>query len=391
MTRAQLLTTYTFGVVLVILFTVCNQLVNVDAGLPGSRPLYLVKGDPIQDVPAAVAQLRRFLTVRRDKLDRCQRFGVLLQYLRRVKMDQFKIADLALMGQNQLRGEFNKIDVNQLRDLYIEAVKGSLDEDRFDAGILELVECLRDRYRSVDPRAAAFLNSARIKTVVAQYNMVASQPMSLIIDPSNHQMPADVSYESLDASIKHYLLRLFFFDERKVEELFKRAENQAGPKKSRKTVVETIEVSKENPAPIPSGNIPPAEPLEPIDDVAEFGLDEEDHNYSMLLFDSLTRVYNSLSPDVKIGDRCQAYSFVIAASEVDLREEAFFTSLIESLEAHIKEAGSTEIFQMADEKKREDFILVAELAAKLMLDNHPVYYELDECVKQLAGTSTKVA
>lgn len=377
------------GTILVLALAMLQQVAQ--AGPQALQSAYLIRGKLVKDIPAAVAQLRRFLPLRQAKAERCQRLAVLLRSVNGNDMDNFQIASIGMTRPDQIRSKFNAIDVDGLRNLYINAISSYLQKQRVDAGLVELVDCLSNRFRSSDAKARSFLNDAQLKAIVEQYKLISSQPLSVLIDPGNARLPEELNLGDLNPLIRKYLLDLFEGDQAKVDGLFtKKGDEEEGERAVESSVpdaapAESVSaVGEATDAPFPSEDLVDAEQTQPpaVADVVK--LDEDARRYLALLFDSISKVYNTLPLSAKLGDRCQAYSFVVNAEEEHLNQELFIKGLVDQADARIKKEGANDKVSLASENDRENFLFAVSYAPQFLLDADPeALFDLQECVERL--------
>lgn len=208
------------------------------------RESYKIKPNKVEYLGDALSLLRRFTPSQTDKVKRCERYAILLQDIK--SSTQFSIAELGISPERA--GYKLRVDVETLRDLYIEAIE-ELKKGHLDQSLLDLVECLRSKYRAVDKKARSFLNQEEIKTLVDQYKSVVEQPMEILVeDEVRHP---DLRIDQLHPAVKQTLTDFYHGDETKVAQHFPAPEAEA-------------EQSTASPAPAPE-----AEPEPTVSAVAQ--------------------------------------------------------------------------------------------------------------------------
>ena len=380
---------------------------QVQAGAPPAVSMnYMIRGKLVRTVPEGVSQLRRFVPLRQDKEERCQRLAVLLHTMSGSQMDSFQIAELALMRRDQLAPRFRSIVVDALRNLYISAIEAFIQLHKIDASFMELVRCLGDKFRSVDAKARSFLNNEQLKQLVDQYKVVAALPVAALEEPAKHRV-AGLKLEDLNPLIRELVYRLFHQDGQKVAQLFGApvAPTSRPVSVSASVAVQTpaaapVESRTEQSAVVAATAKPAAVEQSAGEAESQTGaaegqtlgeLDETTHNYLSRMFGAISQVYNTLPLSAKLGDRCQAYSFVVNANEDDLSQEIFLQTLIKSVDEHIKQVGAISEVSLAGQDDRENLLFAGQFADQYLGQADPeALQDLHDCCAQIATASGPV-
>lgn len=211
------------------------------------RESYKIKPRQMDSLPVALNLLRRFMPGKLTLVERCERYAILLRYQK--SLTQFSVAELGISPERaNLR---LNVDSETLRDLYIGAVN-ELKTGHLDQSLLDLVECVRTRFGSIDGKARAFLNQNEIKSLTEQYKSSMEAPMEILInDQVTHP---ELKANDLHPALKQTLSDLYHGDESKLEEHFP---NPPEPEDAEPTTTEAPE-----PEPTPT-EAPEPEPATP--------------------------------------------------------------------------------------------------------------------------------
>lgn len=174
------------------------------------RESYKIRPYQPDSLASALNLLRKFTPSRLNLAQKCERYAILLQDFK--SMTQISIADLGISPQRA--GYRIRVDVETLRDLYIQAIE-ELQKGHIEQSLLDLVECLRAKYWAVDSKARSFLNQNDIKTLVEQYKSVMDQPMEILIEAEAKH--PDLAGGQLHPALKQTLTDLYNGDEAKLE------------------------------------------------------------------------------------------------------------------------------------------------------------------------------
>lgn len=380
--------------------------------------LFVIKGEQVDSARDAVTIARRFLPKEMVPEERCARLAVVLN-TRRPTTDSFQVAEKAQAKLQFIRDNFVRIDIDSLRQLYQNAITDFVENQQIDAGLVELVRCLRNKFGTVDRSVSEFLNRNELKTLLDQYDKVAKAPLRFLVDGLNGP---DIPLEQLRPELKHSIARWLGGDVERVERLFggdqsqvlARAESVASsaPIPAWPLLVAQSQVPPEprpqaQPQPQPefqpqSPQTPPQPELQPAplshpDFQAEFHpesqsrpdsdeeLSEADHRFLNILVGSINQAHFALPSESKIGDRCLVYDNLIRASWQQLTNEDYVKQLIQET----IEQMAQNIVPKFDENSLKNLMFLAQYMEPLQVDSD-VKIGLVDCLNTFWGDNAEV-
>lgn len=379
---------------------------------------YSIQPRSITDYGQALGMLRRFVHPNLAKVDVCKRYVMLLKLMSTEEVNQLDIQELGLAKADQVRKDFDKLDVTTIRELYFLGIN-KIRESSLDKSILELVSCLSDSFKMSDIKARFFLNSKELKSTVDQFVSILSQPSEFLFDP--RMKHPTLTFDELVPSVKRYVIHLFqgadaarrhFLDYQGSESanqqpLAAQVEVSAGPvdKHFVQAVASTqqgvrparvVEASsgeqlhkkrptkvKPSPAPAPAPEPSPSPVPESVQTDTSVGpptgdaqLSDNELEYLKNLIESLGDLYNALPQSAPQRDRCEAYAKLFKAPSEELNQD--HVSHL-AREANKTQAESPEQPFMADKSVRDNFLFsLTEFGAEGLTGE--VFVDLIVCV-----------
>lgn len=371
------------------------------AGPTGFEGSYLIRARPIEDIPEALAILRRFIARGPNEL-KCERYAVLLNSLTGSQVSQFSIAELGLASANTIRQKFRLIDVETLRQLYIDAIN-KFRGQHFDQSLLELMDCLSQKFRTIDAKARSFLNNKSLQELISQYRSIMDQPLDFLLDP-DFKHPT-LARNQVDPEIKQTLLDLFNGDAAQVESRFKPALEVNQLAKSSMTVVASPEVRDSNGAAGGEDLIVPAatttttsamavamttdaaaQPslnnfaVTNLDPVDELDLTSDEQEYLADFLNSIHKLYNTLPLTAQLNDRCEAYANLTQADPISLKGNTV-DEIVRIVNEKIASNGPNEKVYLPDASVRENFLFSLRALGRKKLSDQ-IWIDLVDCVSQ---------
>lgn len=361
---------------------------------------YLVKGRKVDSVPEALSILRRFIPTKFKLEDRCERYAVLLNTMSSSTVDHLTIASLGLSTSESIRQKYRNIDVETLRQLYFDSIQKSL-ETHLDSSLLDLYDCLSDKFRLIDAKARSFLNDKDLKETVEQYKSIMSQPLLFLLgEPIPHPT---LAYSQLKPIIKQTLIELFSGNEPEVIARFPEFNQRPQPaKRPKQQPVEPPKAQPQaRPAPVPQPKPQPQPQVAPkvvkptpavapeaasvqsqpeqvkpslesaaavealakagslVDSASslvnnlDYGLSKEEQEYLKQVIDSIHDLYATLPVESKLSERCAAYSEVLESS-FDQLKAGLVSRIVDRVAGQLG-TGSDEKF-LPDKEKRDNFM-----------------------------------
>lgn len=314
---------------------------------------YLVKGRPIENAAEAVIEARQFMFPKLTDAQKCKRLAVVLQSFSETKRgdkpNQFEVAKITLAPYVEINERFDKINVELLRDLYIEATKQLLDRKTADASIIELVKCLNIGFQERDIVARTFLNKPELNTVVKQLDTILHQPLNLLLSGNAKHYGLDMSnyHPSIKSAVKTWLA----------------GESE---KSSKLLAAQPMPISGSSDA----------------EDVVMSELSE----LLQKLFDSLIAVNQNLPEESLLPDRCNAYGRLILAEKGKLHQDDFADKVVAEVEERLKKKEPSKSNFEPNKDTRDDFLFVVANFDPLHTGaaGADLWLDLNECVKSWA-------
>lgn len=358
-------------------------------GSPSLEGAYLIRARPIEDIPEALAILRRFIA-RGPSEAKCERYAVLLNSLTSSQVNQFSIAELGLASIETVRQQFRRIDVETLRQLYIDAIN-KFKGDHFDQSMLQLMDCLSQKFRTIDAKARSFLNNKTLQELVNQYKSIMDQPLDFLLDP-NYQHPT-LRRDQVDHEIKQTLLNLFNGDSAKVESRFSPILTQssgAQPTAAEAPIqvgvlTQTSDEGDQFAAGSVQSNIFETGSVQ-VDDL---DLSSDEREYLADFLESIHKLYNTLPLAAQLNDRCEAYAKLTQAEPKSLKEGTVETIVLDA-NNKIAASGPTEKVYVPDRSVRENFLFSLKALGRKELGDE-IWIDLVDCVSQWEQEDTDVA
>jgi len=388
----------------VILCLVACTLLATDALADQNRlNSYLIKSRVVEDVPEALTILRRFIPSKVQFEERCERYAVLLHTMETSQVDQFLIAELGLASNDAIRKKFRVLDVESLRQLYIDGISKFLDS-HVDKSMLDLVDCLSSRFRSQDARARSFLNGKELRDTIDQYKAIVSKPLELLLGPEDKRQALVKS--NLTPSMRQTLIELFndpILPTTNREDLIPDrivTTVQTVPTQSRKVpapapapviVPSPVPAPAPAPAPVLAPRVAPgsgANEVGPAAEQPQEELSDEEYEYLARIADTTTQLYQTLPLESKLNDRCRAYSSLFEAKHEQL-DSSFVKRVVDETANLISKSGPTEQVFTPAESTRESFLITL-----LTLDpqtlGEDLWIDLVDCVSQWESFDERV-
>lgn len=302
---------------------------GIDKAFTSTQSYYVIKSRQISDLPEALTLLRRFIPGEPSSLQRCEKYAVLLHMVTSSVVDQFAIAELGLATKETVRQKLKTIDVETLRQLYIDGINKFL-ESSLDSAVIELVDCLTRKFRNIDAKARSFLNNKELQETMSQYKSILNMPLNFLLDP-NVQHPS-ITSEQLKPSVKQALIRIFNGQTAMIDRKFPSTldsgtsssfvQDTSGVNSSRSASsdqrAQTV-VSEADLIPQSTTRQESSQPLEGPEQ--QITLSDDEHEYLSKLLAALIRLQQELVASSKIDDRCQAYGKVIQSNEDTLNDK----------------------------------------------------------------------
>lgn len=309
----------------------------------GLQKNYVITGRPIENAAEAVVEARRFMLPKLEDSQKCQRLAVVLHAFKEAspegKPNQFDVAGIVLSPHVKITNRYDKINVELLRDLYIDATKLFLVNKHVDASIVELMNCLKAGFKQRDIVARNFLNDPELNTVVEQFESISQQPLSLLQhgDARRHGLDLSNYHDAVKSTIRTWVAD----DSQKISQLF--------------------------------GD----------------HMEQEDIQYMETLFGSLIAVYDLLHRKIPLPDRCEAYSRLFQAKKDELYRGDFVHKFVAETAERVKNKEPSEGDFKPDEDARADFLFaVANFDPRI--DGPEVWLDLNDCVEKWADEDEDV-
>lgn len=334
----------------------------------GVESAYLIKPRKVDNAPEALSILRRFIPKKQNFDEKCQRYAVLLKKLAKEPQDQFSIAELGLIKSNLVNNQYKEIDVETLRQLYIDAISKSL-QGHVDLSMIELVDCLIRKFRSHDAKARAFLNDQELRDTVDQYKSIMSQPsLFLVEEDSKHPT---LTKDQLRPAIRKTLLDLFAGDEARVDSRFTKDE-------PRLVNIEPSPVAEARAFTRAGAEESQAEAIAaPLG--AQNELSQEELEYLTNLINSLRKLYSSLPLQSSLNNRCEAYSRVIDANPGSLSED-LLNQVVRETEQQVSSQKAGLAKFLPQKETRENFLVALNAFAPEQRD--ATWIDIIDCVSE---------
>lgn len=353
----------------------------------GVEHAYLIKPRKVDSASEALSMLRRFIPPKTKFDDKCQRYAVLLKKMAKEPQDQFSIAELGLINMNAINNQYKEIDVETLRQLYVDTISKSL-RGHLDSSMIDLLDCLVTKFRSQDAKARAFLNGRELRETVDQYKSIMSQPLSFLND--DHSKHPTLTIDQLQPAIRETLLDLFNKDASKVEARFPRHPEPVVEVTTPIMVVHEPIVEARTSANA-GGHHPQAQaeadirPSESRADQANGWLEahdelsEEEMEYLRKMIDSLRLLYSSLPLESSLNHRCQAYSRIIDANPAALGVRLLDQVVHETAQQVTGQKGAPGRF-VPEKDTRENFLVALNAFAPEQRD--ATWIDIIDCVSE---------
>ena len=375
------------GLLLALGLVLASQLTQTTEA-NGAGITYLIKGRPLQSNVEAIKQLRRFLPVEMSPEKRCERQAVLLNTFAGHQLNHFQVANIALADDEAVRQRLRKIDVETLRNLYMEAILSFKEAQQVSSAFSELVQCLASKFQRIDAKARAFLNEPELKTVLGQYEKLAKQPLGLLLADQQVHRPAELDgLGELHPAVKRTLSELFSGNQAPIERLVEGAKQVATAEKQVAPEEEEQEPLVES---VPEPEAEPKQASRKGDqNEEEDELSESEQRYFDRVVESLVETYNTLPIESKLGDRCSAYNQVMMASESEIFKDYFVEQLVSGVAKRLAELGpGQEAF--VPEKLTRDVFLVTVRVFDPQQAGAETWVDLVDCVSQWQETDQEV-
>lgn len=406
---------------------------------------YVIKSRQVNDIPEALTLLRRFVRGEPASPQRCEKYAIAIHMLTSSFVDQFALAELGLASKETVRNRLKGIDVETLRELYIEGINKFL-ESSLDPSMIELVECLGEKFKNIDAKARSFLNNPELKDTVSQYKSILEQPLDFLLDP-NVGHPT-LSSDELRPSVRQALLRMFNGDASQIENKFPlvhesetsiyEAASEGAPRgvvfpqrtaaasfvsgpvqekpraaaprvvnRKHKVNFPTPEQAprraprpaarpaarpaprpapKPEPKPEPEPHPQPTLEQEPVPE----GLTAEEQEYMNNLIDGIGKVQQSLVKESQLNDRCNAYGNLISSDYSTLTKQLVSDIISDTLKKAQNNKNEPLKAFVPEKKLRNDFLFIVTTFGPTELGDD-AWVDLVDCVSQWEQNDAEIS
>lgn len=365
---------------------------NIDKILTATQGSYVIKSQQIKGISEGLAYLRRFVpgkpTSLGASLQRCEKYAVLLHMFTSSVVDQFAIAELGLSSKETVRGKLKTIDVGTLRQLYIDGINSVLDSSNLDPAVIELVDCLEQKFKNIDAKARSFLNKKELQETIDQYKSILEMPIAFLLDPKvTHPL---ISSGDLKPSIRQALFRIFngnitpFYTkfpldyQRSPSYLSSSLYSREGSNLIQRDT--TID-NQSKPSLLPQAE-PEKMPEIPTEG-AQIILTQDEQDYIKKFLAAIIKIHQSLAAESQLNDRCKAYGKVIQTDQDTLNDKLVDGAIGDILKQKQKAEKTDETDEtfLPEKTLRDHFVFVVSAFGPPDLGDE-VWIDLVYCVSQ---------
>lgn len=333
---------------------------------------YVIGGRRIEDIPEALTAMRRFISHKSTE-EKCHKYALLLQNMNSKAVDQYSIAELALMHPNNVREIFLAMSVGKLRQLYIDGVN-SFRATVVDEPMLDLVSCL-EVSKSSDSFVRSFFNEQDLKLTLTQYKQVFHQtPISFVLE--DDQRHPELTYDQLTPTMQRTVVRLFGGDLAKARSHFASGPQASGPPAS-DSAANFVPSRQSVSTPVVTASTLDVETEKTTAAANGPELTETDLDYMNKLSGYLGKLYRTLPLEAEPDLCCRAYSKVIEAPE-DKLDDSLVEEVIKDAEEQVR-SGKSEAFVPEREVRLDFLTVIGEFGPKLL--GSETYFDVANCMR----------
>lgn len=356
----------------------------VDNISTATQSSYVIKSRQVNDISEALTLLRRFVPGPTSSLQRCEKYAVLLHMLSSSVVDQFAIAELGLASKETVRGKLKTIDIETLRQLYMDGINNILaPTSKLDPAVIELADCLSQKFKNIDFKARSYLKE--IQETIDQYKSILEMPITFLLDPK--VVHPSIPSNELKPSIRQALFHIF---NGRISPFYTKFPLEY--QKSPSYISANSDASKNTNDPIQKTTTLDSKPslkseaeVKKANDSAveesQLNLTQEEHDYINTLLAAIVKVQQALVVETQLNDRCKAYNKVIQSDQDTLNDKLIDEAIGEVLK-HGQKVEGNEVEPFVPEKTlRDNFVFIVSTFGPHELGDE-AWVDLVYCVSQ---------